>query len=207
MVYAFNADTKSHAMVTVPNEQDTGGVTYVIEPTGKVAFSEADSPLVSPKMEAITGPTDAPASPQAGPGAGSLLKLAFTGLQLGKVVNVGSFRISCNTTQLVIISTQLTATALTYMMLNSDKGVSATNLNPIPPKPPGDPRNAGDIELHFDVDFTALGFDMEHDTLSGQVTLATPATGEQLRRISKAPSQPLHPVEREFFSRLERGLL
>ncbi|MEW6707577.1 MAG: hypothetical protein AB1430_22250 [Pseudomonadota bacterium] len=207
MVYAFNSDTKADAMVTVPNEHDAGGATFIIEATKAVPFEPADNPLVSPAIEVVAGPTDVPPALQTSLGGGSLLKLAFTGLQLGKTVNVGGFRITCNTTQLVVITTQLTATALTYMLLNSDKGVSATNLNPIAPKPPKEHGTAGDIELHFDVDFAALGFDMQNDTLSGQLTLATPTTGAALHKLSKAPSRPLHPVEKEFFSRLARGLL
>lgn len=121
-------------------------------------------------------------------------------------MNVGSFRLSCNTTQLIIISSAITANSLTYLWLSSNKGISASNQNPIPPTPTA--RSvAGDIEQHFNIDFASLGFNMEQDILEGQVTLETGASAEDLAKLSKVPSEPLHPAEQEFFARLERGEL
>lgn len=206
IVYGYNKSTSSPAIITIPNETSADGVMYVIAPTEKVPVGEVDSPLVSPVVNVITGPTDAPPSSSPAPegGGNSLLKLAFSNLNVGKTVNVGSFRISCNTAQLVIVSTQVTATALTYMYLRSNKGVAASNQNPIPPK---SSTSTEDVEQHFDVDFAALGIDINNDLIEGQITLEVASTTSELAKLSKVPSEPLHPVEKEFFRLLSSGEL
>lgn len=207
-VYAFNPDTSSPAMVTIPNQSDSSGVTYIIEPTQKVPVGEVDSPLVSPMVNVTTGSTAAPSASLDTEGAPkSLFKLAFAGLRLGKTVNVGSFKLSCTTLQLTIFSTHITATALTYLWLRSDKGVTATNQNPVQPTSQTGMNADGEVEQHFAIDFASLGIDISSDTIEGQVTLEAASSGNGLATLSKVPSEPLHPAEREFFARLSRGEL
>lgn len=207
VVYAFNKGTSSQAVVTIPNESDADGVMYVLDPTAKVIVGEVDSPLVSPVTNVTTGLTDAPPSSTDTEVKKALVKLAFSGLTIGKTVNVGSFSLSCNTTQLIVISsTVLMITSMPYMYLQSNKGVTATNQNPIPPKPPTGGASQ-DIEQHFDVDFASLGIDINVDIIRGQITLESDSPPEDLAKLSKVPSEPLHPVEEEFFRLLELGQL
>ncbi|HEY9282999.1 MAG TPA: hypothetical protein VIP46_06060 [Pyrinomonadaceae bacterium] len=205
VVYAYNPSTDSAASVTVPNESDAQGVWYYLPATEKVAFGEAESALVSPQVNVTTGLLDVPPSSAGGPRQ-SLLKLAFKGLRMGTKANVGSFTISCTTGQLIILSTALTANAMTYMFVRSDKGVAASNENRVPPNnPPG--VASGEIEQRFNIDFAALGIDLNDDTIEGQITLEVASPPQALAKLSKAPSEPLHPAEREFFARLSRGEL
>lgn len=207
-VYAFNPDTSSHVMVTIPNGTDTNGVVYVLRPTQKLAVGEVDSPLVPPTVNVTTGPIDAPSASLASEaGLNSLFKLAFSGLRIGNTVRVGSFKLSCTTQQLTIVSTEITAVALTYLYVNSDKGVTATSQTHIPPTSQTGMNDVGVIEQHFAIDFASLGIDMTSDTVDGQVTLEAASSGSDLAKLSKVPSEPLHPAEREFFARLSRGEL
>lgn len=207
LVYAFNPSVDSSAVVTVPNESDANGVTYVIPPTQKVPFAEADSPLVSPTVNVTTGLTGESTSSLAMVGGKPLFKLAFSGLGIGKWLTVGSFRLSCTTTQLLIVSSQITASTLTYMWLSSNKGISASNQNPIPPNPPSSSAEGVNTEAQqsFNIDFAALGFDMNNDILDGQITLEMNSTVQDLVKLSKTAAEPLHPAELEFFARLARG--
>lgn len=206
IVYAYNKGTSSWAGVTIPNESDEDGVMYSLPPTEKLPIGEVDSPLVSPMVNVTTGLTDAPSSLDTEVQK-SLVKLAFSNLSIGKTVRVGSFSLSCTTTQLIVVSmVPIGVTAMTYMLFQSNKGVTATNQNPIPPKPPtgGAPE---DVEQHFDVDFASLGFDMNVDVIRGQITLEADSPPDELAKLSKVPSEPLHPVEQEFFRLLELGEL
>lgn len=213
MVYAFNPDTSSSAAVTVPNESDSSGVTYIIPPTQKIPFAEADSPLVSPLVNVTTGLTGSSTALAGVDVIKPLFKLAFSGLKIGSWVNVGSFRLSCTTTQLLIVSSQITASALTYMWLSSNKGVSASNQNPIPPEKTNilqaSAAEGADVETEqtFDIDFKSLGFDMNTDILEGQITLEVAGTAQDLVKLCKVASEPLHPAEQEFFARLANGKL
>jgi hypothetical protein len=206
VVYAFNPDTSSPVMVTIPNEEDASGVTYIIPSTQKVPIGEVDSPLVSPTLNVTTGPTVIPSSsPDMGPK--NVIKLSFSGLKLDKLVNVGSFKLSCNTTQLVIVSAAISINTLTYMYLKSDKGVTVSNQNQIPPTPPTATNAVGEVEQRFDIDFASLGIDLSADTIEGQLTLEADPSGDKLLKLSKMPSEPLHAAEQEFFARLSRGEL
>jgi hypothetical protein len=205
-VYAFNPDTTSPVMVTVPNDANQSGITYIIQPTEKLAFGEADSPLVSPLTNVLAGQILVPSSSDAGPNP-SLFKLAFRGLNAHGYVNVGSFSLSCTTTQLSIVTTALTATAINYLQLRSDKGVSVTNQKPISPEPPSKTTAGVDITQIFDIDFASLGFDMEKDTIDGEITLEASPSKEKLAMLSKLPSEPLHPAEQKFFELLSQGKL
>ncbi|MEQ1485134.1 hypothetical protein [Methyloglobulus sp.] len=208
IVYAFNPDTTSPVMVTIPNVSDASGVTYIVQPTHKVPIGEVDSPLVSPTINVTTGPTDSPVSNIGAAGArNSLFKLAFSGLGINNKVTVGSFMLTCTTTQLIIVSTQITATALSYMWFQSNKGVTVSSQNRIPPATTPSINEAGEVEQRFSIDFAALGIDINFDIIDGQVTLEAETSPDVLIKLSKAPSEPLHPSEREFFIRLSRGEL
>lgn len=201
LIYAYNPNTRSHASVVVPNEADSGGITYVIAPTEKVPFAEAESPLVSPSTIVTTGLTDVGASQGANTVAGpssTLFKLAFNGLKVGNSVNVGSFRLSCTTGQLIIVSSQVTLGAMTYLWLNSNKGVAASNTATIPKEPTVGNAAAAENESRYAIDFSALGIDIVNDTVEGQLTVSldSTTTAQQLRSLSKVASVPLHPAER-----------
>jgi hypothetical protein len=197
-IYAYNPNTRSHASVVVPNEADSGGVTYVIAPTEKIPFAEAESPLVAPSTTVTTGLTDAAQNQgvDATAGPGSLFKLAFKGLKVGGNVTIGSFSLSCTTTQLAIVSPQITLGALTYFWFNSNKGIQANNTSEIPRDPPvGNGVNAVN-EARYTIDFSALGIDIANDSVDGMLTVKLPSsTIQQLRALSKVESQPLHPSE------------
>ena len=210
--YAYNPHPETCATVTIPNELDAVGVMYSIPGAMQVEIGEVDSPNVSPAVNVTTGITkDASKSQDPEGPSKSLAKLAFSNLSIGKTVRVGSFTLSCTTAQLTIVTTGFTATAISYLSVRSDKGVSATNENPIKPTSQAGMSAAGsgeDVTMHFPIDFASLGFDMNIDTIEGQVTLeAAGASADDLAKLSKVPAKPLHPAEREFFARLSRGEL
>lgn len=205
VIYAFNASTDSNAEIAVPNSDSDGGVMYVVRPTEKVAFAEAESANVSPLTEVTTGMTSesAEATKDDLP---SLFNMTFSNLTIGGGgVNVGSFTLSATTGQLIVVSV-VAIGALIFLRLCSDKGVSSTNQNRIQPNGQITLKDSGQIETRYVIDFDSMGL-MEHDRLNGLLKFEIQASAEELVKLSKIPSEPLHPAEKEFFSRLESGLL
>lgn len=86
--------------------------------------------------------------------------------------------------------------AISFMYLKSDKGISVLSQNLISP-------NTGIADTGkqfiYNIDFAALGFDMNKDILEGQLTFQLNSSMEELVKLSKVASQPLHPAERKFF--------
>lgn len=195
---AANASTKSTAVIVVPNEEGADGLTYLLPPLTSTPFAEAESPEVSPQANVVTGLIDNPvSSEQFGDPKDFLFKLAFSGLKIGKTLNIGSFKLSCTTTQLIIVSTQITALAMTYMYLNSNKGVSVSDQNQIKPNSQG--VQAGG-EQSFNVDFASLGIDPSSDLIDGQITLQVNSLTEDIGALSKVRATPFDAAELEYFS-------
>jgi hypothetical protein len=184
--------------IVVPNEEGADGLTYLLPPLTSTPFAEAESPYVSPQVNVVTGLIDSPTSNELlGDSKDFLFKLAFSGLKIGKTLNIGSFKLSCTTTQLIVVSTQITALAMTYMYLNSNKGVSVSNQNQIKPNNLG--LQAGG-EQSFNVDFASLGIDPSSDLIDGQITLKVNSLTENLRAFSKVRATPFDVAELEYFS-------
>lgn len=203
-IYAYNSNTDFYASVVVPNENDQGGVLYIIRPTEKVTFGEASSSNVSPDTNVTTGITNSPYSDNSELGADppSLLKLSFKDLKIGSWLNIGSFKFSCTTTQLVIVTAGATISAISYLLLRSNKGVSASSQSKIKPDQTGSSTSEGqEITYAFTVNFSELGFDINKDTFEGQITCELPLSPEQLVSLSKVESTSLESSEVAFFSR------
>lgn len=197
MIYAANPSTKSYATIVIPNEGDNGGVTYFLNPLSTIAFAEAESVDISPMVNVTTGLTDNISSfNNSTAGKGSLLKLAFNGLKIGKNLSIGSFKLSCNTTQLIIVSSQISILSLNYLWLESDKGISASSQNTIKP----DESLGGPSQQTFTIDFMSIGIDPKNDLMDGQITFETNSESSDLSLLSKIPSQPFDAAELEYFS-------
>jgi hypothetical protein len=200
-IYAANTSTSSQASIVVPNG-DSSGLTYVLEPLSSLPFAEAESSTISPTTNVVTGLVDEGSTSYGSManGKGSLLKMAFEGLKAGKSIYIGSFKLSCNTTQLLILSTTLTVLAISYFYFNSNKGVSATSQNIIPPNAQASADSEG--EVSFGIDFKSLGIDPSQDSFDGQVTfeVESSSSGNGLSSLSKIASTPFDEAEREFFS-------
>lgn len=56
-IHIFNPSTKSTAVVTVPNESDAVGTIYLIPPTQKILFDDAEKPETSPLTNVLCGLT------------------------------------------------------------------------------------------------------------------------------------------------------
>ena len=209
-IFAANTSPTSYASIAVPNSaegNEQGGVTYVLEPLAKIPFDEAENPLVSPATNITTGLIQGESNPEevAG-GVRNLFKLGFNGLTFGKNIYVGSFRLSCTTTQLTIFSTSLLLSQMTYFYFNSDKGVSATSQNII--ERDSDSELSVEEELtenSFDIEFDSLGIDVKTDTIEGQVTcqIDDSSLGDLLA-VSKVPSTPLDESEIAFFKSINK---
>lgn len=198
-IWAFNTSTSSSASITVPNSGSDSGLTYMIPPTQTIAFAEAESQAVSPSTNIIVGLTNdgAPTGDRLGM-PNPLFRLAFSGLKVGNIVNIGSFKLSCTTTQLVVVSTQITATAMTYMHFNSDKGVSITNQSRIVPEDKVSLGEGG--EVRFTIGFNELGINPTVDTISGEATFEVSNSTKALLAQSAVLARPLNEAERAYFS-------
>ena len=196
--YAYNPNTNSPASVVIPNDDNNGGITYVIAPTEKIPFAEADSPDISPSTVVTTGLTSGNSQNSASlQDPESYFKMSFSGLKLGNIVNVGSFKLRCTTGQLIIVSSQISILALSYMYLNSNKGVEATSTANIPrDKQSVGGVVTGDNETTFTIDFLKLGFNLDgQDIIDGTLTLSISGTNNDILALSKVASTPLHPAE------------
>ena len=212
LVYAYNMDVSSPATVVVPNANSANGASYYIGPTQKLPFPEAQSPRVPPQTQVTCGRTEDLPSRSVGvdalpPRKPNYLKLAFENLRIGNVVNIGSFKMRCTTTQLIIIATGVSLGIMNYFLLRSSSGTSASNLNRILPLI--EEPNTGPTEeksFVYPVDFSTLGIDVNIDSLGGFVSVDV--EGDELAKLiamSPVRSEPLHEVERAYFKSI--GLL
>lgn len=199
-IHIFNPSTDSQAMVCVPNipESNKPGVIYFIHATEKIPFSEAENPDYPPTISVLSGISDSKKLSSEGGAEDTIFKLAFDGLKMGTTISIGSFKIECNTTQLIIFSAGVIVTAISYMYFRSRDGIEVTSQKSIPPAT-GIMDDAG--KQIFNIDFYKLGFDMnkDKDILKGYLFLQTGTSHGELVKLSKVASQPLHPAERKFF--------
>ena len=189
----LNVDLNVPVFVTVPNGDGFDGETYVIDPLGSIVIAEIPDPDVSPLANLATGLVASDKTKIAGD---ARITINISGLKLGSWINVGSFKFSCTTGQLLIVSAAVTANALIYMYFTSDKGASGTDLDRILPINTN-LESASVIEQAFPVDFAAFGIDPSTDVLSGQLTFEI--SSDAVSSLSKTPSVPLTEGELEYF--------
>jgi len=207
-IYAYNPSISSTAAVSVQNEHDGNGVLYLIEPMSKILFAEPDSPKISPDTNVCTGLTTGSAS-----GLGekeNLVTLTFKDLKLTDSVGVGAFVLKMTTGQLAIITAGIIATAISYFYFKSDKGAAATNKNVIHPNNKVDRGDNNEVKQCFSIDFAALGIDINHDIIEGQLTLSlSPAALIALKSNPSVKSKclGLHAVEKKFFEAWQNKFL
>lgn len=196
-IWALNKNTQTHASICVPNDHDEGGVNYYVNPASSMMIPELTLPGTAPSTIVTSGMTNMPTGFASMAGGGnSIMRLAFKGLTIGKTVSVGSFRVKCNTTQLIVLSSALSINALTYMWLNSDKGASVSLQERLEPS-----NRSADAagETDFELDFSEFSINPQTDLIEGNLSLEIQASAEQLEALSAGKSEPLHPFEEAHF--------
>jgi hypothetical protein len=209
-VYALNRNYRQSAIISVPGDDEQSGLTYVIPPNKKIEFSEAYSPNISPMTNITTGLAcfndDQTSDSQNPIIKDSLVRLSFKGLKLGSSVQIGSFKLTCNTRQLLIISTTISINCAYYWHLESTSGSLVEGSGERKPQTDqaAENQNTENKEYHFDFGLeTSAGMELQHNSINGCITLGIP--DNQLANLSDKPSLDLSPEEKGYF--MGRGLL